>query len=483
MCEKPELLITVCSHRTLAAPTAGSFDQLRFSDIPWLQKLVVGDALISRSRSAACTHFLEDELQLPYMLFIDDDITFTPQDVGTILTHLKNGYDIIGGIYAVRGASQLSSYGYNGRLDVDGKIHEIEYLSTGFMGISRRALEKIKAELKLPELNKNDWSRNFPFFECGRCLNTDEFAKTLGDMFKTPPSDKFLKRWLKFSGFRVREKGDSIYISEDWDFCDKARLCGIKIYADTSVQVGHMREQIFTPENVLGVQQQQWREKTIHGAQTNQMNLIQKIDEDLSEFLAQPVNKIREQMNTAQKDLAEEWDDSGERFYEKNTTYLFDLALFNKQEDYFRNRLGQLVNISKLKILDIGCGIGTTAFMMSEQGNDVTGWDINEDCIDFCNFKKDKYKLGGTFTTEKPDFSEFDFIIAVDTLEHIKDLKGFLKDLGTNMKYGAKFYHSDFFPKENAWPMHYEEHAKSLDKWLGQAGLIVWDGRWCIRGQ
>ena len=257
------------------------------------------------------------------MLFVDDDITFSPEDVGKILNHLKNGYDIIGGIYAVRGASQLSSYGWGGKLDVDGKVHEIEYLSTGFMGISRRALEKIKAELKLPELNKNDWSRSFPFFECGRCLNTDEFTKTLGDMFKTPPSDKFVKRWLKFSGFRTRERGDSIYISEDWDFCDKARLCGIKIYADTSVQVGHMREQIFTPENVLGVQQQQWRERTIHGAQTNQMNLMQKIDEDLSEFLAQPINRIREQMNTAQKDLAEQWDDSGEKFYEKNTTYLF----------------------------------------------------------------------------------------------------------------------------------------------------------------
>ncbi|KKL18506.1 hypothetical protein LCGC14_2474870, partial [marine sediment metagenome] len=33
---------------------------------------------------------------------------------------------------------------------------------------------------------------------------------------------------------------------------------------------------------------------------------------------------------------------------------------------------------------------------------------------------------------------------------------------------------------ENAWPMHYEEHAKSLDKWLEQAGLIKWDERWAI---
>ncbi|KKL12417.1 hypothetical protein LCGC14_2535990, partial [marine sediment metagenome] len=54
--------------------------------------------------------------------------------------------------------------------------------------------------------------------------------------------------------------------------------------------------------------------------------------------------------------------------------------------------------------------------------------------------------------------------------------------LGTNMKYGAKFYHSDFFPKEKMWPMHYEEHAKHLDEWLSKAGLIKWDERWCIRG-
>ena len=217
----------------------------------------------------------------------------------------------------------------------------------------------------------------------------------------------------------------------------------------------------------------------------HQKALMQKIEEDLAEFLSQPIPEVQKRMLTAQKALADMWTEhqgTAEDYYKGNQTYLYDLAMFNKTDDYFGNRLGQLVNIKGSKILDVGCGIGTAVFMMAEQGNEVIGWDINQDCIDFCNFKKKKYGLPGEFTIEKPDYSQFDLIIAVDTLEHIKPLKKFVKILGNEMKIGAKFYHSDFFPKDPVWPMHFEENGKFVQQWLQDAGLIPWDERWCVKG-
>lgn len=453
MNKSPDLAITICSHRTISAPTTHSLDLLRLNPtVDYVLHIVTGDALISRSRSQACTKFLEST-EIPYLLFIDDDIMFTPDDVKKIYDSLLNGYDCIGGIYPVRGASQLASYGWGGKLDIDGKITEVEYLATGFMGISRRILEKVKTDLNLPLLNKDDWSRCYPFFETGRMMD--------------------------------REHGVPIYISEDWEFCDKLRQIECKVYADTSVQVGHLREQMFTPEDVLKTQTQAKIDEEVYGSLRKQQELILSIDTDMSEFLKQPLAEVQRDMAQAQNKVADLWHShtgNVESFYKDNQAYLYDLAVSNRYLPYFQNRIGGLVNIRGIKSLDIGCGIGTVAFMMAGQGNESVGWDINQKCISFCEFKKSKYKLGGEFTTTQPDFSQFDLISAIDMLEHIEDLEAFLFDLGHKMKPGAKLYHSDYFPQhDGVWPMHFEEHAKSLSKWLKKGGFTEWDSLWSIK--
>ncbi len=457
-----QLVIFICSHRNVTIPLSVSLDQLRLAylqgQLPFNYSIawVSGDALISRARSIACTRFLADSTS-PFMLFVDDDISFTPQDVTKIYQHLASGqYDLIGGIYPVRGADQLSSYGWNGRLDITGNVEEIEFLATGFMGISRRLLDRMIKELPLTIHNPNDWARCYPFFEAKGVASEE------------------------------RERGgDPIYISEDWDFVQKARKLGIKAYADTAVQVGHLREDMFTVDHVRQKQSQLAMNKQVWSGFQKHIELMQKVDTDLTEFLKIPLVALQNRLKLAQAELAQQWEKrqgKAEEFYKDNETYLFDLATFNKDlVNYFQNRIFQLANIRGIKILDIGCGIGTAVFSLAEYENDVTGWDINQKVIDFCNWKKVKYNLGGSFTTEKPDYSQYDLIIAVDVLEHIEDLKGFLADLGSKMKYGAKFYHSDYFPRDKMWPMHFEENKEKLSEWLKESGMAEWDERWAIK--
>ncbi len=201
--------------------TIGCLERMKRSKLLFYTAVYAGDALLSRNRSIACSHFIENDWS-PYMIFLDDDIIFENRHLEKIHQDMVDGYDIVGGCYAVRDGTQLASYGWDGLMD--GKVKEVEYLATGFMGITRKALLQIKDKLELPLLNPNDWAKCYPFFECGRCTD---------------------------------RKGDPIYISEDWDFCEKARKTGIKTYIDTSVQVGHLGLKKYTIQDVLDHQKQE----------------------------------------------------------------------------------------------------------------------------------------------------------------------------------------------------------------------------------
>ncbi len=402
---KVDIILTIVSHRTISVPTTNSLELLRIAQIKnelpfnYVVSFFAGDALISRGRSQACTKFLE-ETTAPFMLFIDDDIIFYPQDVAKVYNHLKSEkYDIIGGIYPVRGASQFSSYGWGGVMDADGSVKDIEYLATGFMGISRRILLKMKDELPLQICNPNDWARCYPFF---------------GDGY--------------WEG-KVREKeGENLFISEDWYFCEQARKVGARIYADTSIQLGHIREIIYFGQDVMKVQSDAYTQQQIYGAINKQNELMRSVDTDLHEFMGITLQSSQDNIKKPQG------------------KYIFEQALYHSQQLFFRDHLAPLVGIKDATILVIGCSIGTAVYMLEAQGNDVTGWDTDRKCIEFCEFKKNKYKLDGTFTTEKPDYKQFDIIVMVNYLNKVKDPESVIREL--DIKRGAKIYHFEDKPVE-----------------------------------
>ncbi len=141
-----------------------------------------GDALIGRSRSIAASRFLAAN-DSPYMIIIDTDIMFTPDELERLYKAMVGGCDVIGGAYSVASGDHLAIRGYGESVQIDGNVHEIEYVSTGFMGISRKALETIRAkcpypkldytkatciwEIGLPHLHKGEWCECYPFFESG----------------------------------------------------------------------------------------------------------------------------------------------------------------------------------------------------------------------------------------------------------------------------------------------------------------------------
>jgi hypothetical protein len=188
-----------------------------------------GDALICRNRSVAATTFMEFG-ESDYMIFVDSDIVFTPQQLKQLNDDQKAGYDIIGGMYPTRSGTDWTSYWWKG-IAPDGElgISEVQFLATGFMGISKYALQKIVKEYKYPNdipmplLHPNtEGHRSYPFFEA---------------------------RWSHIDDPDASGSHD-IWLSEDYDFCEKARAVGFKIYADTRIQLGHQGNRVFTGQDV-----------------------------------------------------------------------------------------------------------------------------------------------------------------------------------------------------------------------------------------
>jgi len=398
----------------------------------------------ARSRSIAASKFLEHTPDATCLLFIDSDILFKPEDVSRIFQDVENGYDLIGGIFAVRGGTQTSSFGIGGKANLDGKIHEYEYIASGFMAISANLLRRIRDETPLPLLHPNDL-KFYPFFE----------EKQYPD-----------------------RAGEGIFLSEDYDFCEKARAIGVKPYVDTSVQLGHLGEYTYTLHDIIRNQEIS-KEKDIVANQKRLVNLRS----DLAEFTSQSIPQVEQRLMYTRENMGNRWRDrkgSLMDFYTDNDECLYDSANFNLSHEYPRERLSPLVKLTKETIFDIGCGIGTADIMLTEQGNKVTGYEINKQSLDFCNFLKRKYNIPVDFTSDFALDESFSVVLAIDVLEHIEDLGDFLVMLGGKMKAGARLYHFDSFTPAVHHPQHFDHSGEIVD-YLEKAGFTIKNDVWAIK--
>ncbi|MBU1457654.1 class I SAM-dependent methyltransferase [Patescibacteria group bacterium] len=78
-----------------------------------------------------------------------------------------------------------------------------------------------------------------------------------------------------------------------------------------------------------------------------------------------------------------------------------------------------LHNKSQLKILDIGCGGGSITKPLTSYGS-VTGLDNNQDVVNLCNKQGERVVKGNATRLPFPDQS-FNFIVALEVFEHVKD--------------------------------------------------------------
>ncbi len=168
---------------------------------------VGGYAQIDYGRSQIVTDALKAGFEETF--WIDSDIEFHADSVERLRSY---GLPITSGVYARKGARALGSQALPGtaRLDVGkgGGLREILYAAAGFLHVRREVYRTIQERLALPVCNERFGRPLVPFF---------------------------------LPMLRAIDNGHW-YLGEDYAFCERARQCGFKIMADTSIRLWHIGE-------------------------------------------------------------------------------------------------------------------------------------------------------------------------------------------------------------------------------------------------
>jgi len=138
---------------------------------------------------------------------------------------------------------------------------------------------------------------------------------------------------------------------------------------------------------------------------------------------------------------------------------------FQLRNLYFKKILKKINANTARKILDAGSGIGAYSFWLSNHfpSSRVEGWEIDKFKLSFSRELAKKMKLQNVKFFYKDiakykKINNYDLIINIDVLEHIKDYRGTIKNFSRYLKKGGYLYiHT---PQVNQ-----KRYLKSLKSW------------------
>jgi hypothetical protein len=179
-------------------------------------------------RNGMLTHLYKSETPFDYVLFMDDDMVPPPNALNVLL---ERKVDIIGAVCTVRQDPPLpnarffnSDRKFFQTADIDrAGVWKVGAIGTGFILISKRALDDVGEYT----MSQRYWREHFGI------------SKEAADAREKSERERAAKDhnlfWFEFLKDPVAGE-----IGEDISFCFKARECGYEIYADSTIQVGHI---------------------------------------------------------------------------------------------------------------------------------------------------------------------------------------------------------------------------------------------------
>ena len=100
-------------------------------------------------------------------------------------------------------------------------------------------------------------------------------------------------------------------------------------------------------------------------------------------------------------------------------------------------------NSQNLRVLEVGCGLGTDGAQFAKAGADYTGVDLTDAAIDLARKRFELFKLPGTFRVadaEHLDFPDesFDVVYSHGVLHHTPDTAGAVREIHRILRPGGK---------------------------------------------
>lgn len=235
-------------HLNYTCSLLATTDLFRKLDIEIHIEFCKNDSLVSRARNNLVARAMDNE-KMTHILFIDNDIQWSPQDILKLLVSNK---DVVGGVYPKK------SYNWNRLVEISSIQQWSSSKNRGILENESSVSDIIKHKLVDYNVNynKGSLSINDNLAEVKHVATGFMMIKrnTIKNMYAAFPSTKYVDD----VGFLTSSENrfayalfdccveDGHYLSEDWLFCNRWKQMGGQIYIDVTINLTHTGVEDFT---------------------------------------------------------------------------------------------------------------------------------------------------------------------------------------------------------------------------------------------
>jgi 2-polyprenyl-3-methyl-5-hydroxy-6-metoxy-1,4-benzoquinol methylase len=280
---------------------------------------------------------------------------------------------------------------------------------------------------------------------------------------------------LQYPYFKFEWKNDEMGIyqlAEDLYFSDKAREAGFSIKLNTGILLEHEGVPVNASHFNL------YKEQLALDKENRE-----ELMKDLADFEEVEEVEIRRRFEQRQALRNEEFakmvpDKTDEKaldnYYKNNNYEIYDHFFWHLEgrRSFDKKIVEDIKNLNPEKsteIIDYGCGGGQLAFMLAQEGYQVTIVEKNKKEIDFISYRFKKHNLKVKIVPlpiHEQFKNKYDIVLCFDVLEHIpdKEFESTIDKLKSLKKPDGKVFATVSFGAEEAHPSHFEmtEEKKKL---------------------
>jgi hypothetical protein len=229
---RPLVAVLIPTHKKPENETGGALEKLIAYSKDYchiIMRPLIASSVVHWVRNALLANLYASKIPFDYVLFMDDDMV-PPPDALKILLERKQ--DVVGAVCTVRQDPPLPNARHfdektfsfqTADIDQPG-IWNVGAIGTGFILLSKKVLDDVGEYT----LSQRYWAKY-------RGMSEDERTRVEAEERKRCAIDNN-KFWFEF----LKHPGGNGEIGEDISFCLKAKECGYEIFADSTVNVGHI---------------------------------------------------------------------------------------------------------------------------------------------------------------------------------------------------------------------------------------------------
>jgi len=164
---------------------------------------------------------------------------------------------------------------------------------------------------------------------------------------------------------------------------------------------------------------------------------------ELSQYTKKDLSLVTARCQIAHVELAWLWEkykDDPIKFYKEADLYIFNLTYYQMrlQKNNIHNWYQHMIKKHGWKTgLDYGGGIGEQTILASQEGVKMDFLEIEgSKTLEYAKWRFKKYEIKPVFRSENYKINQdYDFIVAMDVLEHLENPKPVLQDIALHTKW------------------------------------------------